>query len=300
MSAGIRVEGLAKQFRGRATWRHWIRWRAPPPVRAIDRVDLTVRPGELVALLGPNGAGKTTLLKVLATLVRPSGGRAWVDGIDVGACPHVARGRVGYVLADDRSFFWRISVRENLRFFAALQGLHGRRSRDRIDELASLVGLTDFVDRPFSDLSMGQRQRVAFARGLLGDPPVVLFDEATRSLDPGRAGRLRRVIRNVLVDAGDKAVLFATHDLQEAQTLADRVVLMVEGRVAADGSFESLAGRLVEIFEAEARAEDEALFRAFPELAEASGASPSPAAVSTGSTSLTPTTPLARTDPQGG
>ncbi len=266
MTAAIRVERLAKAFRGRATRSDWVRWRRPTPVRALNGIDLTVDRGQLVALVGPNGAGKTTLLKILATLVRPSSGRAWVDGVDVAARPHAARSRVGYVLAEERSFFWRISVRENLRFFAALQGLFGAERRHRIEALTALVGLTEVIDRRFSDLSLGQRQRVAIARGLLADPPVVLFDEATRSLDPGRAARLRRVIRQTLVESAGKAVLFATHDLDEARALADRVVLMVDGQVLAEGGFEALSPRLTAVFDAEAKAEDEALYRLFPDL----------------------------------
>ena len=267
MTPPIQVEGLEKTFRGRATRADWFRWRRPAPIEALRGVDLAVSRGELVALLGPNGAGKTTLLKVLATLVRPSRGRAWIDGIDVAAQPHATRARVGYVLAEERSFFWRISVRENLRFFAALQGLYGRARAHRIEALAALIGLTEVLDRRFSDLSLGQRQRVAIARGLLSDPPVVLFDEATRSLDPGRAARLRRVVRQVLVEEQNKAVLFATHDLEEARSLADRVVLMVDGSVVAEGPYEALEDRVAETFEAEARAEDEALYRLFPDLA---------------------------------
>lgn len=267
MTAPIRVEALTKTFRGRRWWRDRLRGRRPEPIRALDGIDLTVGRGELVAVIGPNGAGKTTLLKVLATLVRPGAGRAWVDGVDVARSPHRARTRLGYVLAEERSFFWRVSVRENLRFFAALQGLHGRVGRRRLEAMAALVGLTDVLERRFSDLSLGQRQRVAIARGLLADPPVLLFDEATRSLDPGRAARLRRVIRDTLVQRENKAVLFATHDLDEARQIADRVVLMVDGRVDAEGEYGRLERRIVELFAAEARAEDEALFRLFPDLA---------------------------------
>ena len=267
MTAPIRIEGLTKTFRGRATRADWLRWRRPKPIRALESVDLAVRAGELVALIGPNGAGKTTLLKVLATLVRPSSGRAWVDDVDVVAYPHAARAKVGYVLAEERSFFWRISVRENLRFFAALQDIHGREADVRVQTVSALVGLTDLLERRFSDLSLGQRQRVAIARGLLANPPIILFDEATRSLDPGRAGRLRRVIREVLVDGSQKAVLFATHDLDEARALADRIVLMVDGQIAADGQYADLEPRVRHVFEAEARAEDEALFRRFPDFA---------------------------------
>lgn len=265
MTPAIQVVGLHKQFNKRRSGRQLLRpWRRPPPTVALAGVSLTVAPGELVTLIGPNGAGKTTLLKILGTLITPTSGTAAVLGVDVLRAPAEARRRIGYVLADERSFFWRLSTKENLRFFAALEGLWGRAAAERIRSLAGLVGLTEELDRDFQDLSTGQRQRLAIARGLLADPPVLLFDEATRSLDPGRAARLRRIIREILVDREKKAVLFATHDLGEATALADRVILMAEGRVAAEGSMEGLGPQIAELFAAEARAEDAEYERLFP------------------------------------
>ncbi|MBK8013170.1 MAG: ABC transporter ATP-binding protein [Deltaproteobacteria bacterium] len=243
------VRDLSKTFRARRSLASLLRpWRPRAKICALSNVDLTVSAGELVALVGPNGAGKTTLLKILAALVRPTAGTALIDGIDVARCPAAARARMGYVLIDDRSFFWRLTARDNLRFFSALQGIFGGAAVARIREVVSLVGLSAEIDRPFMDLSSGQRQRMSIARGLLADPPVLLFDEATRSLDPGRAMRLRRIIREVLVESNQKAVLFATHDLDEAKTMADRVGLIVEGRLAAVGSYSSLETEIESVF----------------------------------------------------
>ncbi len=273
MTPAIEVVGLEKRFKKRRSGRQLLTpWRRPAPTVALAGVNLRVEPGELVTLIGPNGAGKTTLLKILGTLITPTAGTASVLGVDVVRAPAEARRRIGYVLADERSFFWRLSTRENLRFFAALEGLRGRASVERIRALAGLVGLTEELDRDFQDLSTGQRQRLAIARGLLADPPVLLFDEATRSLDPGRAARLRRIIREILVDREKKAVLFATHDLGEATALADRVILMAGGRVDAEGSMEALSPRIAALFAAEARAEDIEYERLFPPP----GSAPSP------------------------
>ena len=232
--------------------------------QALTDIHMRVGRGNVAVIIGGSGAGKTTLLKILGTLITPTSGTAAVLGVDVLRAPAEARRRIGYVLADERSFFWRLSTKENLRFFAALEGLWGRAAAERIRSLAGLVGLTEELDRDFQDLSTGQRQRLAIARGLLADPPVLLFDEATRSLDPGRAARLRRIIREILVDREKKAVLFATHDLGEATALADRVILMAEGRVAAEGSMEGLGPQIAELFAAEARAEDAEYERLFP------------------------------------
>jgi ABC-2 type transport system ATP-binding protein len=268
LTLAIDVRGLTKSWKGRRRERELLMpWRRPAPSEALRGVELMVAPGELVTLVGPNGAGKTTLLKILATLVTPSAGSARVFGEDVVRHAAAARRRVGYVLADERSFYWRLSCRDNLRFFAALQGIRGRAAQSRIEELAALVGLSDHLPRDFQDLSTGQRQRLAIARGLLADPPVLLFDEATRSLDPGRALRLRRIIKEILVRRANKAVLFATHDLDEARDLADRVVLMLKGRVAAEGRYPDLEPRLVEVFASEAAEEDAEYLRLFPEAA---------------------------------
>jgi ABC-2 type transport system ATP-binding protein len=264
----IEVRGVHKRFRARRRGRALLTpWRPLPPIVAVERVDLVVRAGELVTLLGPNGAGKSTLLKMIGALITPSDGTIRVLGHDVTRAPNRAKAALGYVLADERSFYWRLSVRDNLRFFAALQDLMGAEAQARIEALASLLGLVDYLDREFADLSTGQRQRVAIARGLLADPPVLMFDEATRSLDPGRAAGLRRVIREVLVEREGKAVLFATHDLDEARALSDRTVLMRAGRVAAEGRFGEVEAEVRSAFAAEASAEAEEFRRAFPELA---------------------------------
>lgn len=263
--AAVEIRGLVKRFRLRRSARELLQpWRPRREVEALAGVDLVVRRGELVALLGPNGAGKSTLLEILATLVAPSAGAVRLEGVDVDRDPAAARRFVGYVLTEERSFFWRLSVRDNLRFFAALQGLFGEVAARRIDVLAGMFGLSAQLDREFMHLSAGQKQRVAIARGLLADPPVVLFDEATRSLDPGRAERVRQVVRELLVEQAGKAVIFATHDLEEARALADRVVLMVKGRIAAEGPYEVLEPEVLRVFREEARAEDPEVFELLP------------------------------------
>lgn len=235
-------------------------WRPRRTTRALAGVDLLVERGELVALIGPNGAGKTTLLDVLATLVLPEAGEARVEGFDVVRESSAVKRRIGYVLTEERSFFWRLTVRDNLTFFAALQGLFGRAASERIESVASSIGLLDQLGREFSLLSAGQKQRVAIARGLLPDPPVLLFDEATRSLDPGRAERVRRVVRERLVEGEKKAVVFATHDLDEARDLSDRIVCMSKGRVACTGRYADVEAQALELFREEAKSEDEELF----------------------------------------
>jgi len=258
----VRVADVTKTFHGRRAFPRL--WRPGKRIEALRGVSLEVNAGELVTLVGPNGAGKTTLMKILATLVTPSAGAVEIMGLDAVKHGRAARAKVGYVLADERSFFWRLSCRHNLEFFAALDGIHGAAARRRVEEVSALVGLTEQLGRDFADLSTGQRQRVAIARGLLAEPPVLLFDEATRSLDPGRAARIRRVIREILVEKAQKAVIFATHDLDEARALSDWVVLLAEGRVAAQGRYADVESQIHAAFAAEADAEEAEYRRLFP------------------------------------
>ncbi|HEV2810944.1 MAG TPA: ABC transporter ATP-binding protein [Acidimicrobiales bacterium] len=211
---GVRVAGLEKSFKG---------------LVALRGIDLEVPWGGIVALLGPNGAGKSTLLRILGTTVLPDGGRAEVAGHDVVDDPWAARRCLGLVLGEERSWYWRLSGRDNLQFFAALHGLNRSAARARAAELLEDVALTDAADRRFDRYSSGMRARLSLARALLCEPPVLLFDEPTRTLDPVAASSFRGEVRRQ-ADEG-RAVLFATHDLHEAAAVASRVVVMVGGSV---------------------------------------------------------------------
>lgn len=214
---GIRVAGVSKRYRD---------------VLALDEVSLEVQPGHVLALLGPNGAGKSTLLHILGTTVLPDSGEVAVAGVDVVAEPQQARAVTGAVSGDERSFYWRLSGRRNLEFFAALHGLARAAAKARADELLSMVGLADAADRRFDGYSSGMKARLGWARALLDEPPVLLLDEPSRTLDPIVARELRAMVRR-RADVEGAAVLFATHDLHEAAEVADHVVVLHEGRVAA-------------------------------------------------------------------
>ncbi|MEL6188328.1 MAG: ABC transporter ATP-binding protein [Myxococcota bacterium] len=254
----VRVRGLHKAFPGRRRGREWLQpWRRPAPVPALRGVDLEVGRGQLLALVGPNGAGKTTLLEILANLVAPDAGEVEVGGVGLDR-PRALRGKVGYVLSETRSFHLRLDVRDNLRFFGVLEGLSGAHLERRLEAVTAALGLEALLRRRFAELSRGQQQRVGIARGLLPDPPVLLFDEATRALDPGRADRLRRLVRRRLVEGEGKTVIFATHQLDEADALADRAALMVDGKVEAQGPWREVEGPARAAFDKEAAAEDAA------------------------------------------
>ncbi len=139
---------------------------AKKEITALREITVGVRKGELFALLGPNGAGKTTLIKILSTLILPSSGKAFVNGLDVTKHDREVRKKIGYVVADERSFYWRLTGRQNLRFFAALNNLAPGDTAGRIRSLFGLVGLEQDADRMFKDYSSGMRQKLAIARGL--------------------------------------------------------------------------------------------------------------------------------------
>lgn len=239
----ILAEGLVKRYPVFRGFRELLRRPFDrPAVTALDGLDLRVEPGRVFCLLGPNGAGKTTLIKVLATLVLPDGGRAEVDGHDVAAEPQLAKAAIGYAVGEERSFYWRLTGRENLEFFAALYGLRGRARDRRVAEVLGLAGLADSAHRRFNSYSTGMRQMLGFARALLADAPVVLVDEPTRSLDPQAADRVRSFLRAELAGRQGKTVLWATHDLAEAADLADDIGVISRGRIRLQGPAAALAG----------------------------------------------------------
>ena len=240
----VRAERLSKTYLKRRSLREIARHpfaRAEPVTGLLD-VDLVVPRGTIYGILGPNGAGKTTFLKVLSGLILPSAGRVEVEGHDVATDDRRVREVIGFVTADERSFYWRLSGYENLMFFARLYGFDAAAARRRVDELAATMEIAEFAGRQFMGYSTGMRQRLAICRALLHDPPVVCLDEPTRSLDPIAAKHLRRFIATRLHADARKTVLLATHNLAEAEDLCDRVAILAKGRVVREGSVEAIAG----------------------------------------------------------
>lgn len=239
-SPAIETFDLTKRFPRGGRLQAFIRRRpAPAPVIAVDHVTLTIERGELFGLLGPNGAGKTTLVKLLCTLIVPTSGTARVDGYDL-SHETAIKARVGLVSGDERSFYWRLTGRQNLLFFAALHGLEGQPARRRVDEVLERVELQEVADQPFQTYSTGMRQRLAIARGLLNHPRILFMDEPTRSLDPTATAHLHRFIRDDLVRGQGVTVFLTTHRLSEAERLCDRVAVMDHGRIRACGTIAEL------------------------------------------------------------
>ncbi len=198
----------------------------------LRNINLKVKQGELFGLLGTNGAGKTTLLKILCTLVLPSSGYALVQGLDVTQqAKHVKR-LIGYVISDERSFYWRLTGKQNLLFFARLNNV----SPEKISYLLESVGLSEReAAKWFKDYSTGMRKKLAIARGLLTDPEILIMDEPANGLDPLAAMRLQSLIREQLVEKQHKTVIMATHDLQQVEAICDRIAILDKGEVKTCG-----------------------------------------------------------------
>jgi ABC-2 type transport system ATP-binding protein len=205
-------------------------------VSALDSVTFDIAAGQIVALLGANGAGKTTLLRILGTTVICDSGEAVIAGHSVTTAPAAVRRSIGFLLADERSWYWRLTGRHNLEFFAALHGLPRKEGARRVERLLGEVGLLEAANRSFGGYSSGMRLRLSLARALLPEPPVMLLDEPTRSLDPVATKHFRDLILQI-ADQRGTAVLIATHDLHEAAAVASRVLILAEGRLreASDG-----------------------------------------------------------------
>ena len=241
MQLAIEAHALTKRFRKLHTYRDLLLypWRKADHL-AVDGVSLQIERGELFGILGQNGAGKTTLIKMLCTALLPSSGSAAVAGYDVVRQAQQVRERIGLVSGEERSFYWRLTGRQNLEFFAALYHVPGATARCRIADLLERVGLANHADQPFRTYSSGMRQKLAIARGLLNAPEVLFMDEPTRSLDPISAQAMRRFVAEYIIGDLGCTVILATHSMAEAEELCDRLALIKTGRVVAQGTIEQL------------------------------------------------------------
>jgi sodium transport system ATP-binding protein len=222
----IEVRELRKSYRSRRG-----------EVRAVDGVSFLAADGLITGLLGPNGAGKTTTLRMLYTLVRPDSGSVSVDGIEVARDPGRVRSQIG-VLPDARGLYKRLTARENIAYFGRLQGLEPDFIESQTARLVEALEMQDFIDRRAEGFSQGQRTKTAIARALVHDPQNVLLDEPTNGLDVMTTRAMRGFLRQLR--AQGRCVLFSSHVMQEVAALFDRIVVIAQGRVVADGTPDQL------------------------------------------------------------
>ncbi len=223
----VEVHGLTKSFleEGRGE------------VRAVDGIDFTCREGEVFGLLGANGAGKTTTLRMLSTVLRPTAGQARVLGYDVEASGEDVRRSLGFHSAST-ALYPRLTARETLDFFARVNRLDPARVPERVDQLVERFGIGEYADARVEKLSSGMKQKVAIARTLAHDPPVLIFDEPTVGLDVLNAMSLLEVVEELRAEG--RTVIYSSHIMSEAERLCDRIAVLHRGRILALGSLEEL------------------------------------------------------------
>jgi ABC-2 type transport system ATP-binding protein len=232
--SAISIRNLSKTYpspfrRLRALFRRPVK----EPVEALRDVSFDVNSGEIFGLIGRNGAGKTTLTKIVATLVQPTTGSISVRGDDTVRHDEQVRRQVGLATAEERSFYWRLTAEQNLMFFARLHGLSDRTAKQRITELFGKLELEEVARRRFGEMSTGNKHRLAVARAILSQPPVLFLDEPTRSLDPLAAARMRELIRSLAQQDPPVTILLTSHNLAEVETLCERVAIISRGRIRA-------------------------------------------------------------------
>lgn len=217
---------------------------------AVDRINLTIPPGQVLALLGPNGAGKTTTVRMLTSVLRPSAGSAQVAGYDVVLQSAQVRAHVG-VLTEMHGLYDRMPADEYLDFFGQLYSLESAQRAQRIKRLLEQFGLQADAHRRIGEYSKGMRQKLALARALLHEPPVLLLDEPTSAMDPQSA----RLVRNAILDlrTAERTIIICTHNLAEAEELADQIAIIRRGRIIASGTPNTLKQTMLGPVEYEVR-----------------------------------------------
>jgi len=225
----IVFKSVSKVFRHRRALFYWRGKERAEPTFALRDICLRVAAGSVAALLGPNGSGKTTLLRLISTMLLPDLGEVLVHCADTRRDPQTVRTLVGFAVAGERSFFPRLTARENLDFFAALDNVHPRVRPERIEILLARTGLLDASDSLVMHFSAGMYQKLAIARALMKRPAVILLDEPTRSLDPVATTDVWDLFRELCADG--TTLVIASHNFEEVATVADSVVVLQRGEV---------------------------------------------------------------------
>lgn len=218
----IEVKGLSKQFKD---------------VKALNSLTFGAPDGQITGLLGPNGAGKTTCLRIIYGLLQAQQGQALINGIDANREPIQARRQIG-IFPDKFGLYERLSVREQIAYFAQLHGLSGEHLETRVAQVIEQLDIVELADRKSAGFSQGQRMKVALAQALVHDPKHLILDEPSRGLDVMSTRILRDILREQRTQG--TCILFSSHVMQEVAALCDRVVVMAQGKVAAEGTPEQL------------------------------------------------------------
>lgn len=221
----IRVENLTKYY---------------GKLRGVEDISFHVEEGEVLGFLGPNGAGKSTTMRILTGYMPPNSGSAWVANVNVSESPLEAQKNLGY-LPENNPLYGDMTVRAYLNFVASMKGMSGAEKEAGIQRVVGSCGLEEVVDRLIGNLSKGYRQRVGLAQAMVNNPPVLILDEPTSGLDPAQIVEIRNLISEL---KGNRTLILSTHILPEVNMVCDRVVIIHQGHIAAEGALDSLAANM--------------------------------------------------------
>jgi sodium transport system ATP-binding protein len=215
----LQLQGLTKRF---------------TEITAVNELSFTVAPGEIFGLLGENGAGKTTTLRMLATMLTPSDGTAVFDGLDINREPEKVRARIGILFGGEAGLYDRLTVAENIAYFGALNDMNRKEIKEKTERLAHIFGMTEYLNRSAGKLSKGMKQKVAFARSIIHNPDLMLFDEPTAGLDVGATRDVHQFIMDCKKE--DKTIVFSSHSMSEVEKLCDRIGIIHRGKLVDIGT----------------------------------------------------------------
>ncbi|MGO5066138.1 ATP-binding cassette domain-containing protein [Clostridium sp. FAM 1755] len=207
-------------------------------VTAVDGINFKANDGEILGLLGENGAGKTTTLRMLATMLKITEGEALINGHDVSKEADKVRGEIGILFGGEVGLYDRLTARENIKYFAELNGMSKEETNKSIEELAKNLDMTEYLDRRVGKFSRGMKQKVAIARSIVHNPSVVLFDEPTIGLDVTSAKIVQDFILKCKSDG--RTIIFSSHTIPEIEKLCDRIVIIHKGKIVEEGKLKEL------------------------------------------------------------
>ncbi|WP_291563766.1 MULTISPECIES: ATP-binding cassette domain-containing protein [unclassified Clostridium] len=219
----IEVKNLSKSFKN---------------IKAVDNISFTVNEGEIVGLLGENGAGKTTTLRMIATMLKPTEGTANINGFDILKNSSKVRSEIGILFGGEVGLYDRLTARENIKYFAMLNGLSEEQSNENIKNLMEVFEMDEYIDRKVGKFSRGMKQRVAIARSIVHNPKVMLFDEPTIGLDVTASRTVQNFIFRCKKE--NKVIIFSSHSMREVEKLCDRVIIIHKGKIVEEGTIINL------------------------------------------------------------